>query len=131
MKKFTLIALAASALTLAGCATTSNTTTQAGTAATNVGMALFTQAVDTKCRTELNNQQLYKTASLLMTDTQKQSLEDKVCGCVSQKAPQSITLVEMGQAVVDPNARTQIVATAVSKTIQSCVSEFVNKSVAQ
>ena len=126
MKKFTLIALAGFAL--AGCATTNETAVQAGTTATNVGLAIFSQAVDTKCRTEINNQPVYKTASILMTEAQKQALEDKVCGCVSQKAPQSITLVEMGQAAIDPNARTQIVTTAVSKTIQACVGEFVNKS---
>lgn len=59
-----------------------------------------------------------------MTAEQKTALENKVCGCVSEKAPQNTTLAELGQAVIDENARVQIATSAVSKAIYACVSEF-------
>ena len=126
MRKLLLGALA-STMILTGCATTNADGTTAVDTATNVGMSIFKTAVDTQCRSELNNNNLYKTASLIMTDTQKTSLENKVCGCVSEKAPQSITLVELGQVAIDPSSRTQIVGSAVTKTLHACVSEAVGK----
>lgn len=126
MRKLLLGALA-STMILTGCATTNADGTTAVDTATNVGMSIFKTAVDTQCRSELNNNNLYKTASLIMTDTQKTSLENKVCGCVSEKAPQSITLVELGQVAIDPSSRTQIVGNAVTKTLNACVSEAVGK----
>lgn len=123
MKKLFLSALAVATM-LTGCATTGVDATTAVSTATNVGMSVFKTAVDTQCRSELNNNSIYKTASLIMTDAQKSSLETKVCGCVSEKAPQSVTLVELGQVAIDPTARTQIVGGAVAKTINACVSEF-------
>lgn len=126
MRKLLLGALA-STMILTGCATTNADGTTAVDTATNVGMSIFKTAVDTQCRSELNNNNLYKTASLIITDTQKTSLENKVCGCVSEKAPQSITLVELGQVAIDPSSRTQIVGSAVTKTLNACVSEAVGK----
>ena len=98
-----------------------------GDTASNIGMNIFKTAVDNKCRTELNNQPIYRAGSMILTDDQKQSLEDKICGCVSEKAPKSVTLAELGQVAIDQNARTQIVTSAVSKTISACIGEFIPK----
>ncbi len=135
MKKiFGAAILAAVAMT--GCATSTGTTgatTTAGDAAaigvgtaTNVGMAIFQQAVDAKCRTELNNQTIYKTATLVLTSDQKTALENNICGCVSEKAPQNVTAVDLATAAIDPVARTTIVGNVVAKTINACVAEAVN-----
>lgn len=124
MKKLVLSAMVG-AILLTGCATTgTDGTSNAINTATNVGMAVFKTAVDTQCRTQLNGYNAYKTITILMTTEQKTALENKVCGCVSEKAPQSVTLTELGQAVIDENARAQIATSAVSKTINACVSEF-------
>lgn len=120
MKKFGMIVV--SALALSGCAT-SDVQTAAGSAS-GIGMNIFKTAVDARCRSELNANQIYKTASLFMTSEQKTALENKACGCVSEKAPQSVTLTELGQAALDPAARTQIVGAAVAKTLNACVGEF-------
>lgn len=112
-------------LAMSGCATTDVQTV--ASSANNIGMSIFKTAVDNKCRTELNANSIYKTASLLLTSEQKTALEDKTCGCVSEKAPESVTMTELGQAVIDPTARPQIVGTAVTKTLSACVSEFVSK----
>lgn len=128
MKKLLLGALASATL-LTGCATTGtevatgalNTATSVGM---NVGMSVFKTAVDTQCRAQINSYNAYKVVTTLMTDSQKTALENKVCGCVSEKAPQSVNLVDIGQAVIDEKARAQLAVTAVTKTINACVSEF-------
>ena len=129
MKKITLLAAAAlMPLMLSACATgdagaVANT---AGTTAGNIGMAIFTQAVDTRCRSELNNQPIYQTASMVMTAQQKQAFEERTCGCVAQKAPQNVTLEELTTAAIDQNARAGIVLKAVNKSLTTCASEYLN-----
>lgn len=133
MKKLLSVA-ALSVAVLTGCAGGAGSTAAATGAdvaatgvatATNIGMGIFKVAVDTKCRTELNNQALYKTATLVLNSAQKEALETKVCGCVSEQAPQSVTIAELTQAAVSPAARTQVVASAVANTINACVTNFV------
>lgn len=126
MTKLLLGALA-STLILAGCATTGTTTQTAqtvGQTANSIGTGLLKTAIDQQCRVQLNNYQAYKLATLMLGETQKSTLENKVCGCVSEKAPEQVSLTEIGQAVIDPTARAQIATTAVSKTLSACAQEF-------
>ncbi|MDO4250324.1 MAG: hypothetical protein Q4C68_02315 [Moraxella sp.] len=126
MKK--LIALLAVPVLLSACTSsgTGDATNTGANTASNIGMAIFSQAVDTRCRSELNKQQIYQTASIIMTAEQKQTFEDKTCGCVAQKAPQSVTLEEMATAAVNQNARAEIVLKAVNKSVVACASEYLN-----
>ncbi|WP_066799740.1 hypothetical protein [Moraxella oblonga] len=123
MKKVVL-SIMTSAMILTGCATTDTGVNSAVNTATNVGMSIFKTAVDHQCRSQLNSYNAYKTITMLMTETQKSSLENKVCGCVSEKAPQSVNMMEIGQAVIDEKARVHIATNAVTKTLNACVSEF-------
>ncbi len=124
MKK--LIALIAPlALILSACATTDTTTTGSVSTTQQLGAAALKIAVNAKCTTELNNIQAWKTATTLMTAEKKQSIETEICGCVSEKAPQSVTAVDLATAALDPAARTTIVSSAVTKTINACVAESV------
>lgn len=123
-KSLTLFAITTSLLT--GCATTGepNTANAIGTV-TDIGTGIFQTAVKQKCQTEITNNQYYKLASVIMTDEQKTNITNKACGCVSEKAPQSVTMSELATAVIDTTSRPKIVAKAVSNTLQACVSEFV------
>ncbi|TCB36816.1 hypothetical protein E0H82_03660 [Acinetobacter sp. ANC 4910] len=121
MKK-RLAALAPVILVLTACATTETATTTQ-----QVGMAAIKIAINSKCVTELNNTPAWKTATQLMTAEQKQNIQTDICGCVSEKAPQNVTTVDLATAALDPAARATIVSNVVTKTIQSCVSEAVNK----
>lgn len=118
-----------SVVLLAGCAaggvstSSSNTPTSIGT---NIGESILKSAIDYECRARLNNNDTYKVVMMAMSSNQKANFENKLCGCVSEKAPQSITLAEVAQATLDPNARAQIVGTAVTKTLDACASEFVS-----
>ena len=122
-------ALIGSAIALGGCAATTATgvmdaNSTIGTA-NNVGMAIFKAAVNQQCQTQLQNNQYWRLGSVLMTSEKQAEVANNICSCVSEKAPQSVTIVDLTTAAVDPTARNAIVARAVSNTLQQCVGEFV------
>ena len=122
-------AVVGSAIALGGCAsTTGNGVMDANSTigtANNVGMAIFKAAVNQQCQTQLQTNQYWRLGSVLMTSDKQAEVASNVCGCVSEKAPQSVTIVDLTTAAVDPTARNVIVARAVSNTLQQCVGEFV------
>lgn len=130
MKTLTkLTATIATLFTLAGCTTTGGVApidpnAAIGTA-TNVGMAVFQTAVDQKCRSELTNNQYYKMASIAMTPQQQQTLQDNVCGCVSQNAVQNVNIVDLATAATSNTARTALVTKTVANTLQTCVGQVI------
>ena len=123
MKKL-LAALAPLTLVLSARATTGSPETQ--TTTQQLGGAALKIAINAKCTTELNNIPAWQTATRLMTTTQKQNIQTEICGCVSEKAPQSVTAVDLATAAIDPAARATIVGNVVAKTINACVAEAVN-----
>lgn len=125
MKKL-LAMLAPFALVLSACATTDSTgTSNTGTTSQQLGSAALKIAINAKCTTELNNLPAWQTATKVMTADQKTNVQSEICGCVSEKAPQSVTAVDLATAALDPNARAVIVSNAVTKTINACVAEAV------
>ena len=126
MKK--LIALLAPlAVVLSACATgTTGTSSTAGTTTQQLGVAALKIGINAKCTTELNNLPAWQTATKLMTTEQKTNIQTEICGCVSEKAPQSVTAVDLATAAIDPAARATIISNAVTKTINACVAEAVN-----
>lgn len=128
MMKKLMLALAPVVLALTACATTTGTgTTSAQTTTQQLGVAALKVAVNAKCITEINNVSAWKTATKLMTAEQRDSIQTNVCGCVSEKAPNSVTAVELAAAAFDVNARATIVNQVVSKTVNECVAEALQK----
>ena len=128
MKKLIAV-LAPLALVLTACVatdTTTGTTSTTQSATQQLGTAAIKIAINAKCTTELNNIPAWQNATKLMTATQKQNIQTEICGCVSDKAPQSVTAVDLATAAIDPAARNTIVSNAVTKTINACVAEAMN-----
>ncbi|UOO82875.1 hypothetical protein LVJ83_05285 [Uruburuella testudinis] len=114
MKKILLTAAAVLALGACG--------TGGGSFDTGLGMgnSLVKAAVDNQCRTELNNRNEWRLAMLTQSAQQQQVWEDKICGCVSEEAPNQMTATELMQ-VVSPSTRTQALANVTAKTVSACV----------
>lgn len=114
-------------LALTACVSTDsmNGTTSTQSATQQLGGVALKIAINAKCTTELNNIPAWKTATKLMSSTQKQDIQSEICGCVSEKAPQSVTAVDLATAAIDPVARNTIISNAVTKTINACVTEAV------
>ncbi|WP_298807199.1 hypothetical protein [uncultured Psychrobacter sp.] len=128
MKKILASTMMLATFALAGCTTTgatnSGTSTAIGTA-NEIGMNVFRAAIDNQCRSQIEKQNAWRVASVAMTEAQQESVKTKVCGCVSEQAPQQVTIVELGNAAIDSQYRTQLVAQVVAKSLQSCYTSFV------
>ena len=105
-------------------ATNNGTGTAIGTA-NEIGMNVFKAAIDNQCRSQIEKQNAWRVASVAMTEAQQESVKTNVCGCVSEQAPQQVTIVELGNAAIDSQYRTQLVAQVVAKSLQSCYTSFV------
>ena len=127
MKKLLTSTMMLATFALAGCATTdvnSNAGTAIGTA-NEIGMNVFKAAIDNQCRSQIEKQNAWRIARVAMTDAQEEEVKGRVCGCVSEQAPQQVTIVELGNAAIDASYRTQLVARVVAKSLQSCYGSIV------
>lgn len=112
-------------LLLSACAADGTATTSGTNANTaqQLGMSALKIAVNTKCVAELNQTTAWRVASQVMTSQQQQAAQDKVCGCVSDKAVQSVTVTDLVGVAFDPSARTTIATKAIQSTVNACVAE--------
>lgn len=125
MKKMIFAAVSA-AMILSACATSTSNT--ASNPTQQLGVAALKVAVNAKCLTEINNVTAWKNATKVMTVEQRESIQTEVCGCVSEKAPTSVTSIELATAAIDPAARATIVNQVVTKTVNACVAETLKKA---
>ena len=93
-----------------------------------LGVTALKIAVNAKCLNEVNTLPAWKTATRYMTAQQRDNIQSNVCGCVSEKAPSSVTTVELAAAAIDPSARAVLVNQVVSKTVNACVAEVLQGS---
>lgn len=126
MKKLLAVCALMASFALTGCTTTGNGT-GAGNAvgtATNMGMNIFKTAVDAQCRSELEKQNAWRIARVAMNSEQEEAVKTKICGCVSEQAPQQVTVVDITNATIDPQYRAQLVTKVVAKSLQTCYASF-------
>lgn len=126
MKKLLAVCALMTSFALTGC-TTTGSGTGAGNAvgtATNMGMNIFKTAVDTQCRSELEKQNAWRIARVAMNSEQEEAVKTKICGCVSEQAPQQVTVVDITNAAIDPQYRAQLVTKVVAKSLQTCYASF-------
>lgn len=125
MKKLVLV-VAPVVLALTGCVAPNGNST--GGTTSQLGVAALKIAVNAKCLNEINTISAWKTATRYMTAEQRDNIQTNVCGCVSEKAPNSVTTVELATAAIDPTARATIVNQVVSETVNACVAETLKQT---
>ena len=102
-----LIISAVTALTLAACAGGngggdlggllgggSSTSNGTGGAATTIGKSLIQNYAHNQCSVELNKRQEWRLVALAVSAEKQQQWEDQICGCVSEEAPNSVTVTD-------------------------------------
>lgn len=128
MKKLLISTTLLATFTLSGCAATGTANNGTGNAigtANEIGMNVFKAAIDNQCRSQIESQRAWQIARVAMTEAQQEAAKSRVCGCVSEQAPQQVTIVELGNAAIDSSYRTQLVTRVVAKTLQSCYGSIV------
>ncbi len=124
MKSLKIFSALIAAATLASCAATDGS--QSTDAATSIGMNILKTSIKQTCQTQLTNHQYWKLATVAMSEQSKANISNTACGCVADKAPESVSMTELATAAIDPNARTQIAQKIVVNSLQTCVAETLN-----
>ena len=128
MKKL-IVALAPLCLALTACVapttgtTTGTSSTTTASTANSLAMMAVKVGVQAKCVSELNNNTYWKTASRVLTETQKQSYQTEVCGCVGEKATTSVTATDLVVAAMDKTSQADLISRVVTSTLNTCVVE--------
>ncbi|STZ76490.1 hypothetical protein [Bergeriella denitrificans] len=117
MKKF---AAAAAALALLGACADSATSLNTLGSGSGIGSSMVKMAVESQCRTELGKRNEWRLAALAMTAEKQAEWENKICGCVSEEAPNQVSANDLMQ-VLSPTTRAQTVASVTAKTVTACV----------
>lgn len=124
MKSLKIFSALIAAATLASCAATDGT--QSTDAATSIGMNILKTSIKQTCQTQLTNHQYWKLATVAMSEQSKANISNTACGCVADKAPESVSMTELATAAIDPSARMQIAQKIVVNSLQTCVAETLN-----
>ncbi len=85
----------------------------------NIGANLFSMYVQNQCKTELQSRSEWRLAALAMSQSQQEAWENKICGCVSEEAPNQLTAADLTQ-ILTPEGRTRVVAEVGAKTVTAC-----------
>lgn len=88
-----------------------------------IGMTALKIAIDAKCVNEMNKMQAWQVASKVMSTSQQQTVQNNTCGCVSDQAPQSVTVMDLANAALDQSARATLAHQVIEKTITSCMAK--------
>lgn len=132
MKKIMLVAL--TSMTLAACADNGMSLgnvlggngSATGASGVNTVQGIASAVIDNQCRSELHSRQAWRLAMLALSSEQQTQWEDKICGCASQEATQSLTVTEMAQ-IANPSTRTQALGTVTTRAVTACVNRLYQK----
>lgn len=125
MKKILAVAALFSAILTGAC--TADGSLLGGNAGTGgVSNALLGTWIDNQCRVELNNRNEWRVVALAMTAQKQREWEDKICGCVTQEAPNQLTAGELLQ-LGSQTGRTQVIANVTAKTVTACTQRLFYK----
>ncbi len=123
ISKLSLPAIACSVALLSGCAGVpmdANTTTNTINTGMGIGKTVFQTAVNQKCHQEMANSSLWKVSKIVFNKSKQERITYSVCGCVSQKAVQDVTIDQLVLAAVDSNAKKTLILSSVSKSLNGC-----------
>lgn len=127
MKKIILGALVAVAMS--GCATPAFNTADnqsVGGMAGNIAKTGLSMYINSQCSAQLNELTAWRTARALMSSQQEREWESKICGCVSEEAPNHLSLAD-GYKLATESGRTELFANVVSKTASTCFTKLYSK----
>lgn len=121
MNKYTALI---AALILSACGTSSSPSAgglfgTAGGTASGVGAGLVQMYVQNQCVTELQSRNEWRMAALAMSQAQQAAWEQKICGCVSEEAPNQLSAAELLQ-LGSESGRAQVLTNVTARTVNAC-----------
>ena len=75
--------------------------------------------VNNQCVSNLQARQEWRLTSLAMTAEKQAEWEGKICGCVSEEAPNQVTAADLASAMTEAG-RTKLMTEITAKTVTAC-----------
>lgn len=119
MKKIALTLATVLALSACSSSGTTGGLSGVGSTAGAMGKNLFSYYVQNQCVSELQSRNEWRLAALAMTQEKQIEWENKICGCVSQEAPNQMTAADMSN-LLTADGRTKVIAEVGAKTVTAC-----------
>lgn len=77
--------------------------------------------VNYQCHQELKNSKLWKATTLLIGDEKRQTWQNQTCECVSENALKDVPAQQLAQAMVNEEAKNQLIRQAVLNSVKGCI----------
>lgn len=84
-----------------------------------IGSNLLSMYVQNQCVNELQSRNEWRLVALAMSQQQQAEWENRICGCVSEEAPNHLSAADLTQ-LVSEQGRTQVMADVTVKTVSAC-----------
>lgn len=107
---FKLAAVAVFSTLLLGCV---------GTAASP--QKVLKPVVNYQCHQELKNSKLWKATTLVVGQEKRQAWQNQACECVSENALKDVPAQQLAHAMVNEEAKNQLVRQAVLNSVKGCI----------
>ena len=94
--------------------------------AASIGKSAVQMYVQNKCVTELQSRNEWRTLALAMSQAKQTEWENKICGCVSEEAPNQITAAQLPELLTE-SGRVKVAAEVTAKTVTACFKRLFTK----
>ncbi|MDO5356256.1 MAG: hypothetical protein Q4E77_02030 [Conchiformibius sp.] len=84
-----------------------------------IGSNMLSMYVQNQCVSELQSRNEWRLVALAMSQQQQAEWENRICGCVSEEAPNHLSAADLTQ-LVSEQGRTQVMADVTVKTVSAC-----------
>ena len=98
----------------------------ASSGAASIGKSAVQMYVQNKCVTELQSRNEWRTLALAMSQAKQTEWENKICGCVSEEAPNQITAAQLPELLTE-SGRVKVAAEVTTKTVTACFKRLCTK----
>ena len=95
------------------------------TTAASLTQKMLRPVIAYQCQQELKDSKVWSAASWLMSAQQKQTHQDRICGCVSQHAMNDMDAKDVALAVINEDEKNRLVRQAVMNSLKGCIAEAV------
>ncbi len=98
----------------------------ASSGAASIGKSAVQMYVQNKCVTELQSRNEWRTLALAMSQAKQTEWDNKICGCVSEEAPNQITAAQLPELLTE-SGRVKVAAEVTTKTVTACFKRLFTK----
>lgn len=91
----------------------------------SIGQKLLQPLIRYQCQNTLDDSKLWTVSTVLMSTTNKASLAEKVCDCVSENALNDVTNTELSKALFSEESKNKLVRQAVVNSLSICVPNII------